>query len=109
MRKAEVYRNSDLAGILIQENKNSYVFRYDEIYFSNKEMPAISLTLPKKQQEYRSEFLFPFFFSMLSEGVNRKLQSKQLKIDEMDYFALLIKTATVDTVGAVTLKPITEK
>jgi len=109
MRKAEVYRNSDLAGLLIQENKNSYVFRYDEIYFSNREMPAISLTLPKKQQEYRSEFLFPFFFSMLSEGVNRKLQLKQLKIDETDYFALLIETATVDTVGAVTLKPITEK
>jgi HipA-like protein len=109
MRKAKVYRNNDLAGELIQENKKSYVFRYDDKYFSNNDMPAISLTLPKNRQEYRSEYLFSFFFSMLSEGVNRKLQSKQLKIDEHDYFALLLKTATVDTVGAVTLKPMPDK
>lgn len=109
MKKAAVYRNRDLAGTLIQESKNSYAFRYDDQYYSNIDMPAISLTLTKKQQEYRSEFLFPFFFNMLSEGVNRKLQSKHLKIDETDYFTLLMKTAGTDTVGAVTVIPIIEK
>ena len=108
MRKAKVYRNSHLAGKLIQENAKSYVFRYSDSYFSNDSLPAISLTLPKTQQEYKSEFLFPFFFNMLSEGVNRKLQSRQLKIDEKDYFGLLIETAKYDTIGAITLKPDTE-
>lgn len=105
MRKVKVYRNKELAGELIQENANSYVFRYTDSYFTNKSLPAISLTLPKSQQEYKSTFLFPFFFNMLSEGVNRKLQSRQLKIDEKDYFGLLMETAKYDTIGAITLKP----
>jgi len=45
---------------------------------------------------------------MLSEGVNRKLQCRQLKIDEKDYFGLLMETAKFDTIGAITLKPINE-
>jgi HipA-like protein len=108
MRKAKVYRNKEFVGELIQENTKSYIFRYNDSYFSNDTLPAISLTLPKTQQEYKSEFLFPFFFNMLSEGVNRKLQSRQLKIDEKDYFGLLLGTARTDTIGAVTIKPITE-
>ncbi len=105
MRKVKVYRNKELAGELIQENQNSYKFRYTDSYFTNESLPAISLTLPKCQQEYKSTFLFPFFFNMLSEGVNRKLQSRQLKIDEKDYFGLLMETARYDTIGAITLKP----
>jgi serine/threonine-protein kinase HipA len=62
--------------------------------------------MPKTQQEYQSEFLFPFFFNMLSEGVNRKLQSRMLKIDEEDNFGLLAATAQHDTIGAVTVKPL---
>ncbi|MDX9695096.1 MAG: HipA N-terminal domain-containing protein [Bacteroidales bacterium] len=108
MRKAKVYRNNYLAGELIQENSKSYVFRYSDSYYSNNSLPAISLTLPKTHQEYKSEYLFPFFFNMLSEGVNRKLQSRQLKIDEKDYFGLLLETTKYDTIGAITLKPDTE-
>ena len=109
MRKAEVYRNGNLAGFLTEENRSHYIFRYDNAYFSDNSKPAISLTLPKTKQEYISEYLFPFFFNMLSEGVNRKLQSKLLRIDEEDNFGLLIATAQFDTIGAVTVKPISEK
>ena len=109
MRKAEVYRNKELAGVLIEENKQSYIFRYDNIYYSDKSKPAISLTLPKSQQEYISEFLFPFFFNMLSEGVNRNLQCTRLKIDSEDNFGLLITTATSDTIGAITIKSMEQK
>ena len=106
MRIMEIYRNEILAGILTEENRQRFVFRYDEGYFNDNSKPAISLTLPKTQQEYKSEYLFPFFFNMLSEGVNRKLQSTQLKIDEEDNFGLLMATAQYDTIGAVTVKPI---
>ncbi|MEO6832954.1 MAG: HipA N-terminal domain-containing protein [Chitinophagaceae bacterium] len=108
MRKVTVFRNDIEAGILTEESRQSYVFRYEDAYLADKNLPAISLTIPKTLQEYRSEFLFPFFFNMLSEGVNRKLQSVQLKIDENDSFGLLMATAQFDTIGAVTVKPIEE-
>jgi HipA-like protein len=106
MRTLEIYRNGIFAGLLIEENRKQYIFRYDEKYYLDDNNPAISLTLPKTQKEYRSEFLFPFFFNMLSEGVNRKLQSIQLRIDEEDHFGLLAATAQYDTIGAITVKPI---
>lgn len=109
MRSVEIYRNGILAGILTEENRKSYVFRYDNDYLKDTNTPAISLTIPKTQQEYRSEFLFPFFYNMLSEGVNRKLQCTQLKIDEEDSFGLLMATAQYDTIGSITVKSIGSK
>ena len=108
MRSLEVYRNGIFAGHLIEENRTQYIFRYDERYYVDDSYAAISLKLPKTQQEYHSEFLFPFFFNMLSEGVNRDLQSILLRIDEEDHFGLLAATAQVDSIGAVTVKPIPE-
>ncbi|MBI3194173.1 MAG: HipA N-terminal domain-containing protein [Ignavibacteriae bacterium] len=109
MRQAEVYRNGIVAGILTEEDRHHFVFRYNDAYYNDNSKPAISVTLPKTEQEYRSESLFPYFFNMLSEGVNRKLQCTQLKIDEEDNFGLLIATAQCDTIGAVTVKPIAMK
>jgi HipA-like protein len=106
MRKLVVYRNKEYAGTLTEESKEQFVFRYEAAYYADATKPAISLTLPKSQQEYRSPVLFPFFFNMLSEGVNRQLQSRLLKIDEDDHFGLLSATAQHDTIGAITVKPI---
>ena len=103
---ARVYRNRQLAGSLIQNSPKSYEFRYDDVWFSNNILPAISFTLPKKQQVYKADHLFPFFFNMLSEGKNKKLQCRQLRIDEKDYFGLLLATASNDTVGAITVTPV---
>lgn len=105
MKTVLVYRNKELAGELSKLDDASYRFRYDNAYFFNKEMPTISLTLPKNKQEYSSPYLFPFFFNMLSEGVNKKLQTRQLKIDENDYFSLLCATASVDTIGPISILP----
>jgi len=109
MRVVEIYRNGIFTGILTEENRKSYIYRYDDAYFNDNSRAAISLTLPKTQQEYTGEFLFPFFFNMLSEGANKKLQTTQLKIDENDNFGLLMATAQYDTTGAITVKPIPGK
>ncbi len=106
MRKANIYRNGKLAGVLTQFSSNNYEFRYDDNWFANDELPPISLTMPKNKQVYKSEYLFPFFFNMLSEGANRHLQTHQLKIDKKDYFGLLLATAKTDTIGAITLSEI---
>lgn len=104
--KGEVYYKGEAAGEIFKTSDGEYIFRYYDAYFSNPGKKAISLTLPKNRQEYRSRFLFPFFFNMLSEGVNKQLQCRQLRIDENDYFRLLLETTGVDTIGAVTIKPI---
>jgi HipA-like protein len=106
MRKLAVYRNKEYVGILTEENREEFVFIYDGTYYTDTTKPAVSLTLPKSQQEYRSTGLFPFFFNILSEGVNRQLQTRLLKIDEDDHFGLLSATAQYDTIGAITVKPI---
>jgi HipA-like protein len=106
MRKAEVYRNGVLAGVLTETDDSTYVFTYNESYFNDNTQSGISLTLPKKQLEYTSDHLFPFFYNMLSEGTNREVQSKQLKIDENDFFGLLLATAQFDTIGAITVKQV---
>jgi serine/threonine-protein kinase HipA len=112
MRKAEVYRNGVLAGVLTEENSSNgsgYVFRYDDTYFTDKEKFAISLTMPKTKQEYKSEKIFPFFSNMIAEGANLAIQSRYLKIDERDVLGLLGATGNTDTIGAVTVKLISQK
>lgn len=106
MKSAKVYRNGELVGVLKRHNKKSYEFEYDDLWFNNPEKPPVSLTMPKTKKTYRADHLFPFFFNLLSEGVNRELQSRQLKIDEKNYFDLLLATAQTDTIGAITIKPV---
>ena len=104
-KSANVFRNGELVGVLIRHNKNSYEFHYDDQWFANPEKPSVSVTMPKTNQTYKADHLFPFFFHLLSEGVNRNLQARHLKIDEKNYFDLLLATAHTDTIGAITLKP----
>lgn len=104
MRTAKVYMNRIMAGVLTENNDGSFIFRYDEDYLSNPNYSSISLTLPKTQQEHYSKTLFPFFSNMLSEGVNRRIQSGKFKIDEEDNFGLLMATAQSDVIGAITIE-----
>ena len=106
MRKANVYYNGVLAGELTETPDRKYLFRYEDDYFKDSAKPAISLTLPKKEQEYQADSLFPFFFNMLSEGSNRITQARLLRIDEKDHFGILLATAQNDTTGAITVKPV---
>lgn len=107
MRTAKVFRNNEFAGILTEINSNEYVFRYDNVYFDNANQPAISLTLPKTKKEYQNKSLFPFFFSLLSEGKNKALQCQLYKIDENDHFGLLLAIGGEESAGAVSVKEIT--
>lgn len=104
MRKAIVFLNQERVGELLETAEGDYQFQYDDLWLADDDRPAISLTLPKSQKVFQSEHLFPFFANLLSEGINRQLQSRHLQIDEADEFGLLLKTSGVDTIGAVTIK-----
>ena len=54
--------------------------------------PAVSLTMPKRAEEYRSKHLFPFFFNMLSDGDNKALQNTHLKYEHDENYVLLFVT-----------------
>src|SRR5579872_2203525 len=108
MAKAEIYNNCVLAGYLEKRGPEDYLFIYENNYWSDPSLPSISLTLPKTQQTWRSAALFPFFAGLLAEGVNKDIQCRLLKIDEQDDFTRLLKTATEDTIGAITVKVMQE-
>jgi len=104
--KAGVYNNGILAGILEKRLDGTYSFKYDETYLINDKNLSISLTLPRSIIKYESEKLFAFFFGLLSEGVNKNIQCRLLKIDENDHFGRLLLTAQEDNIGSITVKPL---
>jgi serine/threonine-protein kinase HipA len=106
MRQCEVYVHGIKAGILTEDDSREYIFVYDKPYLLEEKNPPVSLTLPLREEPYRSPVLFPFFFAMLSEGENRQVQSQLLRIDADDDFGILLSTASYDTIGSVTIKPI---
>lgn len=104
MRQAKIFYKGQMAGLLTQKDDGSFIFEYTQEWVNDPAKPAISLTLPKSENPYQSEFLFPFFFHMLPEGTNRMLVTRDLRIDRNDDFGLLLHTATTDTIGAVTIE-----
>ena len=101
MRRATVFYKDQAAGTLSQLDDGSFEFAYLQIWLSDRSKPAISLTLPKKQEVYRSSFLFPFFYHLLPEGSNKQALCFQLRIDTTDNFSLLMICAETDSIGAV--------
>ena len=106
MRKVEILYKKEVAGLLTQLDDGSFVFRYMDAWFQATNKPSISLTLPKTKQEYRSEFLFPFFYNMLPEGSNKQVVCFEMRIDSDDLFGLLLATTVSDTIGAVQARKI---
>lgn len=106
MRQGRVYYNNTVCGIISEEAENKYLFKYADMYYSDSRLPAISVTLSKTKQIHRSNGLFPFFYNMLSEGANRRVQCRILKTDETDDFGLLLKTGANETAGAITVEEI---
>lgn len=104
MKQLRVYFNDTEAGVLTEHSPGAgYSFQYDEAYLRS-EMPAISVTLPKRSEVYRAEYLFPFFSNMLPEGANRRVICRSLRIDEKDFFGLLSAMADRDFIGAVNVR-----
>lgn len=101
MRQASILYKDEEAGVLTQHDNGSFTFSYDDRWMEDRSKPAISLTLPKTVQEYHSEFLFPFFYNMLPEGSNKQVVCKHNRIDNDDYFGLLMIIAKCDSIGAV--------
>jgi len=108
MARAEIYNSGILAGHLEKKGPDDYHFAYTTGYYTNPSLPPISLTLPKTRQSYQSSTLFSFFAGLLTEGINKDIQCRLLKLDERDDFTRLLRTADEDTIGGITVKEISE-
>ena len=106
MRQLEVYVNEVKAGMLTELNPGKgYMFAYDESYVAS-DLPPVSLSLPKRAEAYEAENLFPFFTNMLPEGANRKVVCREKRIDENDFFGMLMATVGTDMIGSVNFKEV---
>ena len=105
MLRAYVYDGEVLAGSLAFDGFD-YSFLYDGEFLDSKNSTAISLTLPKQKEPFFSKHLHSFFANLLAEGNLKKHQCKKLKIDENDEFTRLLKTATHDTIGTITIREV---
>lgn len=104
MRQAQVLSNQIVAGLLTETDDGQYTFQYDDAYLLDPKCRPIALAFPKRREKFVANELFPFFFNMLSEGANKAIQCRTLKIDEKDSFGLLLATARYDTIGSITIK-----
>jgi HipA-like protein len=103
MSTAQVFYNDKLAGLLSKSGRN-YRFIYDKVYLAAAGSRPVSITLPLRSAPYESDVLFPAFVNLLSEGANKAMQTRLLKIDENDYFGLLLATAGGDRIGPLSIK-----
>jgi serine/threonine-protein kinase HipA len=105
-KPVQVLYNGVSAGLL-QKMGKQYRFAYFEEYLTAGNRP-VSITMPLRKEPYESNRLFPVFANLLSEGVNKKMQCRMLRIDEQDYFGLLVATAKEDSIGPLTIKDMNE-
>ena len=74
MRLCKVFVHDVEAGILQETDDRQYIFTYLEDYKGE----PVCLAMPVRIAPYQSAFLFPYFFNMLSEGIDEE-QKKQFK------------------------------
>lgn len=100
-RKAYVYVRDTYAGVL-SETDSGYTFSYDSAYMLRADATAVSLTLPLREESYRSSTLFSFFDGLIPEGWLLNVISRNWKLLPTDRFGLLLK-ACKDPIGNVSI------
>jgi len=98
MQQGKVFRNDIFAGLITKHDDETYSFKYGDTYTSFQ----ICLAMPLSKEPYVSKHLFPFFYSLLSEGAIRDLQCQEFRIDRDDDFSRLLKTSS-SLIGSISI------
>lgn len=101
MRKAHVYVNGVLAGVLEKITEQEYRFMYVKGYHGE----PVSLTMPITKQRYDFDQFPPFFEGLLPEGMMLEGLLRKYKLDRRDLFGQLMLVGQ-DMVGAVSVEEI---
>ncbi len=108
MRKAKVYYNDVLAGILTETDEGEYTFQYDNKYVAEHPGKHITFTMPLSDALYTDKRLFPFFEGLIPEGWLLDIASKSWKINTNDRMGLLLACCE-NCIGAVSIKNATDE
>jgi serine/threonine-protein kinase HipA len=108
MRKAKIYYDTILAGILIETNDGEYQFKYTPEYVNEYPEQFLTFTMPVQTDPFVSNRLFPFFEGLIPEGWLLDIASKSWKINLNDRMGLLLACCQ-NCIGAVSVQPIEEE
>lgn len=101
MRKAEIYQQGALAGILEEFEGGRWRFTYAGGYAGE----PVSLTMPLAKLVHDFEKFPPVFEGLLPEGIQLEAMLRRYKLDRADLFGQLT-VAGQDLVGSLTVKEI---
>lgn len=104
MRQGEIWVNSQLAGVLTEDD-NGYCFKYQQEYLKQEKALPVSLTLPLQKEPFHTENLFPFFDGLIPEGWLLDIAHKNWKINPRDRMGLLLTTCR-DCIGNISVRSI---
>ncbi len=88
-RTLDVYLHEKLAGQLTQTNAATLGFTYTAEYLADKSHPAISVSMPLREEPYPDEIARPYFSGLLPDERARKLLASSLGVSEGNAFGLL--------------------
>src|SRR5690349_15890824 len=105
MRKAQIFYQDLLAGLLVETDEGEYTFEYDLDYIANYPNQFITFSMPVVKGKYKENRLFPFFEGLIPEGWLLDIASKNWKINQNDRMGLLLACCQ-NCIGAVSVQPI---
>ena len=107
MKQANIYYKNVLAGVLT-EGDDGYEFYYLPEYLTSDEARPVSLTMPLREEVYRSNVLFPFFDGLIPEGWLLDVALRNTDISMLDRMSLLLLCCK-DCIGAISVEPVVEE
>jgi len=107
MRKAHIFYNDIIAGILSETSDGEYIFKYEDGYVANHPEQFITFTMPVTAKPYKKNRLFPFFEGLIPEGWLLDIATKNWKINPNDRMGLLLACCR-NCIGAVSVISIPE-
>lgn len=107
MKRARIYYDDVLAGILTETNDGDFIFKYKDDYIVNYPNQFISFSMPVCNKVFIDKMLFSFFEGLIPENWWFETDPRNEKIDLNDRMELLI-TYCKNCIGAVSVIPIIE-
>ena len=104
MKCVTVYVKGVEAGVLAKFKRGGYEFRYTRQYRESPR-PSVAFSISKRKAVHRSDVLFPFFYGLLAEGEQKRIQCSTMRIDADDHFTRLAETCREGAIGAVYVLP----
>src|SRR5690554_4534404 len=108
MRKANIYYQERIAGILTETDEGEFIFQYNDFYITNYPDEFITFTMPVRKEPYFENRLFSFFEGLIPEGWLLDIASKNWKINRNDRMGLLLACCQ-NCIGAVSVQPIPQE